>query len=60
MLRSTVKKQESMLANYANRDIIRLGNGSEAKKNEGDDIGGQVSKFGERLNDIVRRYTVMP
>ena len=30
------------------------------KKEQPEDIEDQVSKLGERLNDIMRRFTVMP
>ena len=60
-LKASVKKQESILAEHAYKAIKEQNHElKEENKEEGEDIGDQVSKLGERLSDIVRRYTVMP
>ncbi|OMJ76616.1 hypothetical protein SteCoe_23996 [Stentor coeruleus] len=62
-LKKSIAMKEEILAQIAckkiGKDYESNKNYVEEGKNE-EEIGDQVSKLGERLNDIMRRYTAMP
>jgi F0F1-type ATP synthase membrane subunit b/b' len=57
-LKASIQKQEKVLADHAFKATREEKKNNEEDKEE--DVDDHVNKLGERLNEMMRRFTVMP